>query len=765
MTVSLGTPLPTSQMPQDNSQPTINEEQSKAWATFVMDEFKKCQNARQAVEKQWELNLAFYYGNQYLAFVGNKNSSSLITNGQLRVPNAPPWRVRQVINRVRPAVRAELAKLTSQKPSASVVPSTSDDDDLMAAQASEQVWESVYSRQKIDRKLLKALFWTCVTGTGIIKTYWDRNAIDPSGEQGDFCIEHLSPWHLFVPDLREQDIEKQSYVIHAYTRPASQIMLNPAYKAIFDAYGVTPATVKEDQILEDRKLNISQGVGKQELIMCYEMWMKPGAHKDFPNGGMLQVIGDVVVYYAQDGIPYQHGEYPFTVFPHIESGKFYATSIIEDIIPLQREFNRTRSQLVEAKNRMAKPQLLAPKGSVDVAKITTEPGQVIEYRPGLQPPTPMPLVQIPPYVQDTLTMILNDIEDITSQHQVSKGTTPPGVTAATAISYLQERDDSVLSTTTSAIEEGMEKVARQVLSMVVQYWDTPRTIKITGDDNSFSVLVLKGSDISGAQDIRMEGGSALPTSKAARQAFLMDMFKMGAISGTDMLKLLEIGGVQKLYEQIQVDERQAQRENLRMKNLDLNMLLQWEQQQDEAKAFAGTVQQLSAMNPADQGLPADMPPLPPDFPGNSTPPVGGDPNAPTLPGMEMQPAQPETQAPVQNPEGTLQDSSSVNPATGLPLDFPLLVPVNTWDNHAIHIDVHNRYRKSQAFEKLSDAHKRLFEAHVQMHAAALSSSANMAMMGGAPPEAIGGGPMPNGGTMGAPQQNQFPPDMGGQTNG
>ena len=85
--------------------------------------------------------------------------------------------------------------------------------------------------------------------------------------------------------------------------------------------------------------------------------MKPGAHKDFPEGGYITLVDDTIVA-IHPGLMYSHGEYPFTKFEHIPTGKFYTESTITDIIPVQREYNRTRSQIIEAKNRMAKPQLI-----------------------------------------------------------------------------------------------------------------------------------------------------------------------------------------------------------------------------------------------------------------------------------------------------------------------------------------------------------------------------------------------------------------------
>ena len=528
---------------------------------WVRQNYDRSKAARSQLELQWAMNMAFYYGKQYSEFIPQLR--------KLGTPKAPPYRVRHVANRIRPLVRTELARITSQKPNASVVPASSEDEDLFAAQAGEQVWESVYARKKIHRVFSRAAWWTVVTGNGFLKTYWDKGAVDKdSGQPGDLAYGNVTPFHLFVPDLREEEIEEQPFLIHAYTKPLEWInhfwgqFLDPDKKLV-------ASTVSANEILQDIYLNLngSSTMSEPDSCLILETWIKPGAHKSFPSGGLITIVDNQVVQYNPEGFPYEHGQYPYTKFDGIPTGKFYSESSIFDVIPLQREYNRTRSQIIEAKNRMGKPQLLAPKGTVDPSKITTEPGQVIFYNPGLGAPTPLPLQPLPAYVTNDLSQTLMDFEDITGQHQVSKGSAPPGVTAATAISFLQEKDDAISTHTYQSVETGMEKIAGQTLSLCVQYWDTERLVKTSGTDEYFDALMLSGSSIATGTDIRMEGGSALPVSKAARQAFIMDLMKMGMIDPNEGLKLMEIGGVQKLYENLKRDERQAQRENLRFKRL------------------------------------------------------------------------------------------------------------------------------------------------------------------------------------------------------
>lgn len=629
----------------------------------------RCRTIRQQLERQWYINLAFYIGKQNVAVIPISSASSAATGVRLYIPPAPYYRARPVINRIRPIIRNELAKLTSQKPTATIVPASSDDRDLAAAQAGEQIWDSIFREKKLKSITRQTVLWTLCTGTGFMKTYWDPNkkssSWEPNKEQemltgkptppdGDFCYENITPFHLFFPDMLVEDIEEQPYVIHVQTKSPEWV------KARYPGIKAQPNVMEANDILNDSFLQlVGAGDFRKNAILCYEVWVKPGQVEFLPNGGVYTIIGDTLVQYVE-GNPYLHQEYPFIRFPHLPTGRFYADSVITDLIPIQREYNRTRGQIIEAKNRMGHPQLIAAEGSVDASKITTEPGQVILYKLGFPPPQPLPLQNLPAHVVQEIDRLLLDLEDVSGQHQVSKGQVPPGVTAATAISFLQEQDESMLSTTFAGIEEGFEKIGRQTLCYVKQYWTMPRAVRVVGRDGQFNVMAFAGSDLRDNTDIRVEAGSSLPTSKAGKQALLMDLMTNGFIPPEKGLELMEVGGVNRLYEEIQIDSSQAARENMRMSTITEENMAQ----------HLATFQ-------------------------------GMDPSS----GQAMM-VDPNTAQPLQD-------------EMGMPVEPPLIVPVNSYDNHQVHIQIHNNYRKGQAYEQLDQRIKDLFEAHVNQHMMAM----------------------------------------------
>lgn len=528
--------------------------EEKELLAYVKGLLTECKQPRTVFERQWYLNLAFYHGKQYVQWVTAQSGNY----SRLIEPDVPSWRVRQVINLTRAMVRTELSKITKERPRGFVVPASTDEEDLVAARAGDAILEHLQREKMFYRTLRRALFWTVTMGTGFIKDWYDPFMKDEQGNPGNICIEPISPFNIWVPDLMEEELENQPYLHHGVGKDPR--WLRQVFGVDLSSDAVSNKGAVDQKLLS--ALNLTQ-MTNRNYVTVYETWIKPGAK--FPNGAMITWADGAILNMVEEW-PFEHGQYPFTKFDHIPTGRFYAESTITDFIPLQKEYNRTRSQILEAKNRMSKPQLVAPKGSVDPGKITSEPGLIVFYTPGMAEPKPLPLQNLPPYVIDELQRLRTDMSDVSSQHEITKGGVPPGVTAATAISYLQEEDDSKLAHTIASVEEGVEKVGQHILSHVHMYWDLPRQIKVVGQSDMYEAFQFTKENINGNTDFRVESGSATPRSRAAKQAFLMELGDKGWIPAAKVLHYLEMGETTRLYEETQIDTRQVQRENLYMRD-------------------------------------------------------------------------------------------------------------------------------------------------------------------------------------------------------
>jgi hypothetical protein len=630
--------------------------------------------------------MAFFFKRQWYETTGTGLPQGYAN--KLVMPQRPYYHQRLVINRTRSLVRTEISKFLSQTPSAIVVPSTAEDEDIRSAYAAEQAWESISARRKLKYHFSRAAWWISVTGNGFIKTWWDQASTDQTNAEqpGDIRFGAITPFHLFIPDLREQDIEDQPYVINAYTKPLE--WCKNYFSTELDGYDLKPTVVSANQIVDESVLNLSTAGNTPDSCIVMEAWIKAGATNLLPNGGVVIMIDDCIVGYFDQGLPYNHDQYPFAKFEQIPTSTFYASSVLEDTNSLQREYNVLRSEISEAGKRMAKPQLLAARNSIIASSMTNEPGQIILYKQGYNPPTPIPLAPLPEYYVSQQDRVLSDIEDLSGQHEVSKGSAPPGVTAGTAINYLQEKDDAYLTPAYQSIEQAYEKIAGQTIALFVQFVDIKRKIKTIGSDGTFDTLLLSGDDLKSGTDIRIEPGSSVGQSRAAKQAYLMDLFSIGAIDAPTLLKLLEIGGAQKVLDSMSVAEKKAQRENIKMKMLDPAIVEQANQQWATEALQAGHITQ--------------------------------DPNT-----------------------GEMVDTTN-----GLPASPPPVVPVDDFDDHQVHIRTHNMYRMSQEYEVLADPIKKVFETHVEWHQKMLQQSQLQTLLGQIP----GDGTEGQAGALGEPGQ-------------
>src|SRR5690606_25848127 len=227
-----------------------------------------------------------------------------------------------------------------------------------------------------------------------------------------------------------------------------------------------------------------------------------------------------------------------------------------------RNYNKSRSQAVEIRNLAAKPKWLVPKGSID-RPITTAPAEQIEYIPiaGYRP-EPILGREVPTTYWRDLEQSRNEIYEVSGQHEVSRSIVPSRVRSGIAIAYLQEQDDTRLVHTAQAYEEAIEELETYKLHLARQFYIEPRVARIIGENNVIEVIEFTRDDIPENADVMVIAGSSLPQSRVARQEFILELWRQRIIQDPrTILKLLEFGDVEGVYEDVNLDSGQAQREN------------------------------------------------------------------------------------------------------------------------------------------------------------------------------------------------------------
>lgn len=505
------------------------------------------------LEQQWYLNLAYYTGKQWISWDPNQK--------KLYEPPKEWWEVRLVANRIMPAIRTELAKVTKSKPVIEVVPATNEEEDIQTAKAATKLIDYLWRKINMRDKVFKLSMWFLTCGTGYLKTYWNPDigdVIDEEGTKlGDVAIDVVSPFDM-VFDKTAQEWSQVRWCIETKLRNTSYVK---------ERYGVD--VEPEDNLVSTNVFegmlanlngfqNDSPMTKVKDGVRVKEYWEIPSS--DYPKGRHITTAGGKLLQYEDN--PY--GRLPYFCFTHISvPGKVHGRSVIEDMIPLNREYNKTRSQRIENKDKTINPRILVPSNCL-LSEPTDAPGELLEYQSSVGKPEWIYPPSEPSYMQAELEMLIQDMNDVSGIHEVSQGQNPPGVKSGVAIAYLQEQDDTKLGPTIHTIENNLEKWATFVLELVEQYYDEPRLIKVVGKNNQIEVIEFKGADIKGNRDVIVVAGSALPQSKAARQEFILNLVDRKILTDPQViLKLLEFGSIEEVYEEVSIDINQAKSENKR----------------------------------------------------------------------------------------------------------------------------------------------------------------------------------------------------------
>jgi len=517
-------------------------------------------------EMQSYINIAYYAGKQWLIW----------DSGNKRLMEAPkaPGQTRYTGNRIKKIVRTELSKIFKNKPIMQVIPASNNDDDIDASQIGDKVveWmEYEYNLRGRDKKLAT---WGLTTNIVFMEPYLDmslgEDIQDPeTGEwmkSGDVNFDIVSLFECkFDPAAKEWDEVRW----FCKMKPKDVDWIKEVYGIeVKPEKGIEEANIFESQ-LRNINANWNSTTGKEMTnhAIVKEYWEMPSSK--YPKGRRITTAGDKVLDYVED-IGFGEEDttkriLPFFPFIHINiPGRVQGQSIIEDLIPIQREYNITRSKIIEYQKKQAGKWVVQEESLT--SDITDNDQQIIEYQAGFEAPR---LVQPGNLSSDTyknLEQLIEEFYFISGQQEVTHGATPPGVTSGVAIQFLQEQDDTVMAPTIENYIDCKQKYMSYALKIIRFNYKYERTLKLVGKNKEVELLSFIGSQLT-STDVRIQEGSMFQTSKAGKQQWIMNLVQSGLLNpqaDKEMIfKMLELGIDDDLYDNTEIDRNQAQTEQLK----------------------------------------------------------------------------------------------------------------------------------------------------------------------------------------------------------
>lgn len=538
---------------------------------------------RMVFELQWTLNGNFLAGHQNCEMDVNLRRITDEENVELRD------RERRVYNRIAPIMETRQAHLGSVTYDMVINPRTYESDDYAKAAVSTKLLS--YCKQNTDfaHKMRRVIAWAELTGTAYTMSWWDaeRGEVIAFEEKvaddgitveerpiraGDLDFGIISSYEVFPASLTVEDIADQHDIIIEQVRDVG---------AVYDLYGLKLEGERVESYVLTPIAKGTTGHGRNNVTLGMEKETIENAvrvvtylenpSRDYPKGRIAIVIRDKLVFY---------GDLPGGVMPLVAikakavSGQFYGKSVIQDLIPLQRAYNKVRNKKQDFIDTIANNPIVMDHGAVDnmedLEMYGIESGSVIMVHPGLNGPQILEYPAPPAIVESEQQGLEAQMEYTAGVSQMMVyGNTPTGVTSGTAIENLQQIDNTRMSLTADNIRDGVVQMAKIWLKLYKSYAAGYRVLRITGNEESGSVAVWTREDIN-SYDVEYTAENELRNSADQKKQDFLAAYQSGLFTDANGVNGQEVKRVgRELFlkgntETLSMDELQqkyARREN------------------------------------------------------------------------------------------------------------------------------------------------------------------------------------------------------------
>lgn len=555
------------------------------------------------VNRRALLDVAYYNGFQYTHWHS--------TRGLTHIP-ANEDRSRIVVNKIMPRVQ-NACNLLSQNLSFEIRPKTNDFKSKAEALNGERAIRHLYNTKRWRRKLRAAMRWCVTTGVGFVRVVYDPAAgprtevvVDPeTGEK--IPASYFDPQALqalrqagLVKVAPQGDIELEVYSVFdvAFPDGATDLFDCPWYSLvqrrslayIRERYPngrfVQPEPIEtaEAAFFEGRILAMSGGahtkrLGKDNyfttavddsdsaLLRIYH----EAPCRDYPRGRVLTVANNVLLEETESPTAifglngFDLHKFDFIARP----GSIWPISLVENLIPLQRELNSTRSHRADLRRQGLQLRTFIPRGA-NVAKSHLLSGdfhtlvEVDQDKAGSVTHAPFP--NIPQALFQETADSEKDMWDLTAQHEASQGQNPAGVRSGYAINLLNEKDLNFYREIIEGHAETFEILWGNVHQMVKRTWTIPRYVSHLQHGELVYAGYIGEQDLAENAAVVVDVENLVPQSKAAKQAFASELVQyapslmsLPPLLRGALLEAMDIGDTTAIKDIWTLDTRWAER--------------------------------------------------------------------------------------------------------------------------------------------------------------------------------------------------------------
>lgn len=441
--------------------------------------------------------------------------------------------------------------------------------DEQAAKDLTDILPVVLSRNNFKNVYSETCLYKLKNGTGIYSVLWDPTA---AKGLGDISVQNVDALNLFwEPGIK--NIQQSTNVF--FVELINNEELRDAYPDNTGLQNLSAPSIDVAMYMYNDTVDTSE---KSSVVNWYYK-----VHRG--NKTVLHYVRYVndVLLYASENDPqysergwYDHGKYPF-VFDVLnpDAGTPFGFGLIDVGRETQEDIDEMNSIIMQTAKRSARRRYFIKQSAAinedefndydkDFVHVT---GSLDENNVKEIPVSPLSGAELNVYQSK-----IQELKEITSNKDVTTGSTTGSVTAASAIAALQESGNKTSRAMISKTYDAFREVCELAIELIRQFYDVPRTFRVLGERGEFQYKSFGGEILRGSPteefgvsfagkdpefDLQVKTYKSNPYSRAAQNQDAVNFYNMGFFNPQNdvpslaALNMLEFEGKEKVIEIIQ----------------------------------------------------------------------------------------------------------------------------------------------------------------------------------------------------------------------
>jgi hypothetical protein len=474
------------------------------------------------------------------------------------------------INEIYDLTETKVSQMTRLKPAVEVLPTNDEWEDRASAKVVQQIVKHLWYINDVDGMVRRLHREARIFGESYLFALWDKNegdlhpayvaardagmdVNDPKLQAiknvGDICYEHEMPWRVLLQrTFKMDDVE---YLFRVKLEPTEKLK---------DGYPKKAKEIKETDHLRtfDTDSLSDRFVEQHTLVM--EFYHKHT--EDMENGYYAKFTKDVML--ENGDLPFVHGQLPIIRLTDLDVPDILnGISRYEQIAPIQRMYDNINTLIAKNIYLTAHAKWMMPRGTCKIEQLGND-NTIIQYQGNIPPQ----LVQTAPNSAEVYAykeQLKEDMQRIYGSHGISRGEIPKGITAASALQFLNELENERASTDISKHGKLIKDIAKMTIAIVGEKYDVDdgRMIRIVGENNKFLIRHFDAAHLHKSYDIRFDNSTGLPETKSAKYQRILDAMQRNPamLSPERWEYLLELADTEKMHTLISEAIKAADSEN------------------------------------------------------------------------------------------------------------------------------------------------------------------------------------------------------------